>query len=155
MHPFCILCNNSWIEVLLIFSDFTNLPCNSYLATLLVFHLRHLDQMFMILSKYSFKMKQGRGRLKSCFCPQPLEDNLFDSACTTCIHVITSGNTCFFFSDLCWGKAMVAYTMPQQTKKEKSEMLRGERDQTKFINLGFERWQAIRFRKARGRQDVP
>ena len=23
-----------------------------------------------------------------------------------------------FFSELCWGKAMVAYTMPQQGKKE-------------------------------------
>ena len=52
---------------------------------------------------------------------------------------------------------MVAYTMPQQRKKEerRSERLRGERDQIKFIDLGFERWQVVRFRKARGRQDVP
>ena len=51
---------------------------------------------------------------------------------------------------------MVAYTMPQQRKKkERSERLRGERDQIKFIDLGFERWQVARFRKARGRQDVP
>ena len=62
----------------------------------------------------------------------------------------------FFFSELCWGKAVVAYTMPQQRKKkERSERLRGERDQIKFIYLGFERWQVVRFRKARGRQDVP
>ena len=46
---------------------------------------------------------------------------------------------------------MVAYTMPQQRKKEESERLRGERDQIKFIYLGFERWQVVRFRKARGR----
>ena len=45
--------------------------------------------------------------------------------------------------------------MPQQRKKEESERLRGERDQIKFINLGFERCQVARFRKARGRQDVP
>ena len=46
--------------------------------------------------------------------------------------------------------------MPQQRKKkERSEMLRGERDQIKFIDLRFERWQVVRFRKARGRQDVP
>ena len=32
-------------------------------------------------------------------------------------------------------------TMPQQRKKEESERLRGERDQIKFIDLGFERWQ--------------
>ena len=61
----------------------------------------------------------------------------------------------YFFSDLCWGKAMVAYTMPQQRKKEESKRLRGERDQIKFIDLRFDRWQVVRFRKARGRQDVP
>ena len=61
----------------------------------------------------------------------------------------------FFFIEL-WsyvGKAMVAYTMPQQRKKEESERLRGERDQIKFIDLEFERWQVVR--KARRRQDVP
>ena len=44
--------------------------------------------------------------------------------------------------------------MPQQRKKEESERLRGERerDQIKFIDLGFERWQVVRSRKARGRQ---
>ena len=40
--------------------------------------------------------------------------------------------------------------MPQQRKKEESERLRGERDQIKFIDLGFERWQVVRFTKARG-----
>ena len=62
----------------------------------------------------------------------------------------------FFSSELCWGKAMVAYTMRQQRKKkERCERLRGERDQIKFIYIRFERWQVVRFRKARGRQDVP
>ena len=60
-----------------------------------------------------------------------------------------------FFIELCWGKAMVAYTKPQQRKKEESEQLRGERDQIKFIDLRFERWQAVELRKARRRQDVP
>ena len=50
---------------------------------------------------------------------------------------------------------MVAYTKPQQRKKEDSERLRGERDQIKFIDLGFERWQVVRFRKARRWKDVP
>ena len=46
--------------------------------------------------------------------------------------------------------------MPQQRKrKERCERLRGERDQIKFIDLGFERWQVVRLRTARGRQDVP
>ena len=46
--------------------------------------------------------------------------------------------------------------MPQhRKKKQRSESLRGERDQIKFIDLGFERWQVVRFRKAKGRQDVP
>ena len=50
---------------------------------------------------------------------------------------------------------MVAYTKLQQRKKEKSERLRGERDEIKFIDLGFERWQVVRYRKARRRQDAP
>ena len=50
---------------------------------------------------------------------------------------------------------MVAYTMPQQRKKGESERLRGERDQIKCVYLRFERWQVVRFRKARGGQDVP
>ena len=48
---------------------------------------------------------------------------------------------------------MVAYTKPQLRKKEENERLRGVRDQIKFIDLRFERWQVIRFKKAR-RQDV-
>ena len=43
----------------------------------------------------------------------------------------------FFFCELCWGKAMVAYAMPQQRKKEESERLRGERDQINFISSCF------------------
>ena len=39
--------------------------------------------------------------------------------------------------------------------KEESEWLEGERDQTKFIDLRFERWQVVRFGKGRRRQDVP
>ena len=50
---------------------------------------------------------------------------------------------------------MVVYTKPQQRKKEENEQLRGERDQIKFIGLRFERWQVVRFRKGRRRQDVP
>ena len=50
---------------------------------------------------------------------------------------------------------MMAYTKPQQRKKEGSDGLRGERHQIKFIDLRFERWQVVRFRKARRRQDVP
>ena len=52
---------------------------------------------------------------------------------------------------------MVAYAKPQQWKKEKwgGRRLRGERDQIKVIDLRFEGWQVVRFRKARRRQDVP
>ena len=47
----------------------------------------------------------------------------------------------------------MAYTKPKQRKKEESEWLRGERNQISFIDLGFERWQVVRFRKARGKQE--
>ena len=50
---------------------------------------------------------------------------------------------------------MMAYTKPQQRKKEESERLRGERDQIKLIDLRFERWQVVGSRKGRRRQDVP
>ena len=50
---------------------------------------------------------------------------------------------------------MVAYTKPQPRKKEESKKLRGERDQIKFIDLRFEKWLVVRFRKARRRQEVP
>ena len=42
---------------------------------------------------------------------------------------------------------MVAYTKPQQRKKEESERLRGEGDQIKFIDLRFERGQVVWFWK--------
>ena len=45
------------------------------------------------------------------------------------------------------GKGHGGLCKPQQRKKEESERLRGERDQIKFIDLRFERWQVARFRK--------
>ena len=51
----------------------------------------------------------------------------------------------------------MGYVKPQQRKKEESEKLRGlrgEKDQINFIDLRFERWQVVRFRKDR-RQEVP
>ena len=42
---------------------------------------------------------------------------------------------------------MVAYTKPQQRKREESERLRGETVQIKFIYLRFEKWQVVRFGK--------
>ena len=47
---------------------------------------------------------------------------------------------------------MMAYAKPKAPTKEKEESkrLRGETDQIKFIDLRFERWQAVRFRKVRG-----
>ena len=50
---------------------------------------------------------------------------------------------------------MVAYAKPQQRKKEESKRLGGERDQIKFIDLRFEKWTVLRFRKARRRQRLP
>ena len=45
------------------------------------------------------------------------------------IHVLIYIYTSFYFSELCWGKAMVAYRKSQQRrKKEKNERLRGERE---------------------------
>ena len=42
-----------------------------------------------------------------------------------------------FFSEFCWGKATMAYTKSQQRKKERSNRLRGERDQIKLIDFRF------------------
>ena len=42
---------------------------------------------------------------------------------------------------------MVAFTKPQQLKKEESERLRGEGDKIKFIDFRFERWQVVGFGK--------
>ena len=50
---------------------------------------------------------------------------------------------------------MVTYTKPQQWKKEGIERLIGEGDQIEYIDLGFEGWQVVGFRKARRRLDVP
>ena len=50
---------------------------------------------------------------------------------------------------------MVAYTKPQQRKREESERIRGDKGQIKFIDLRFVRWQVVRFREARTRQDAP
>ena len=36
---------------------------------------------------------------------------------------------------------MAAYTKPQERMKEENERLQGEGDQTRFIDLTFERWQ--------------
>ena len=44
---------------------------------------------------------------------------------------------------------------PIQWKKEESERLRGERGQIEFSDLRFARWQVVRFRNARRKQDVP
>ena len=40
---------------------------------------------------------------------------------------------------------MVAYTKPQQMKKEESERQRGQRDHIKFIDLRCERWRVVGF----------
>ena len=40
---------------------------------------------------------------------------------------------------------MVAYIKPQKRKKEAGERLRGDRDQTKFIDLRFTKWQVVGF----------
>ena len=50
---------------------------------------------------------------------------------------------------------MVAYRKPQKRKKEESERLIGEGDKMKLIGLRFERWQVVRFRKARRGKEVP
>ena len=49
---------------------------------------------------------------------------------------------------------MVAYAKLQKGRKKKAKGLE-ERDQIKFIDLRFERWQVIRFRTARRRQHLP
>ena len=94
----------------------------------------------------------GIDRTKNDLSVISLEDNLCARAVRFSIvlfHVfcLLSHVNChfslFFFSELCWGKAMVTYTMPQQRKKEESEQLRGERDKIKFIDLRFERGQVV------------
>ena len=43
----------------------------------------------------------------------------------------------------------MAYTIPQQRKKEESERLRGEGDQIKLVDIRLEWWQVVRSRKGR------
>ena len=38
---------------------------------------------------------------------------------------------------------------------ERGKSTSSSRSEIKFVDLGFERWQVVRFRKARGRQDAP
>ena len=47
-----------------------------------------------------------------------------------------------FLLETYWGKATVVYAMPQYKKKGR---LGGDRDQIKFIDLKFERWQVVGF----------
>ena len=49
---------------------------------------------------------------------------------------------------------MATYTKPQQLRELESERLREKRDKIKFIDLGFERGQAVGFRKASRRQKL-
>ena len=49
---------------------------------------------------------------------------------------------------------MTIYAKPRQWKKEDIERLRGERAKIKFIDLRFERWQAVGFRKASRKQSL-
>ena len=51
-------------------------------------------------------------------------------------------------------KGHIGLNKAPKRKKEESEKLTGEGDQIKSIDLSFERWQVVRFRKARSRQDV-
>ena len=86
-------------------------------------------------------MENSHNRLQHCY---PTLSRSYNSA-----------KLWLFFSDLCWGKAIVAYTKPQHRKKEGGGRLSVERDQIKFIDLRFEGWEVVRFRKARRKQDVP
>ena len=47
------------------------------------------------------------------------------------------------------------YNVSTKEERRRRKAKRRERDQIKFIDLGFERWQVVELRKARGRQDVP
>ena len=86
----------------------------------------------------------------SCSCVR-----LFAAENSNEMRVRRNGISVFFSSELRWGKAMVAHAKPEQRKKEENERLRGEGSQIKFIDLRFERWQVLMFRKGRRTQDVP
>ena len=47
------------------------------------------------------------------------------------------------------------YKAPTKEERRKRKAKRGERDQIKFIDLRFERWQVVRFRKGKRGQDLP
>ena len=47
------------------------------------------------------------------------------------------------------------YKAPTQEERRKRKAKGREGDDIKFIDLRFERWQVVAFRKARKRQDVP
>ena len=49
----------------------------------------------------------------------------------------------------------ITCTKPPKREQKESKKLCGERDEIKFIGLIFERWQVVRFRKARRRQLKP
>ena len=46
------------------------------------------------------------------------------------------------------------YKSSTMEERRKSKAKRRERDKIKFIDLGFESWQVVRFRKARGRRSI-
>ena len=50
---------------------------------------------------------------------------------------------------------MLTYTNLQQRKKEEGGILRKERDQIKFIDFKFKRWEVVGFGKGRKRKDAP
>ena len=50
---------------------------------------------------------------------------------------------------------MVAYTKAPTKEEKRKQKAKKRGGQIKFIDLRFERWHVVRFRKARRRQDVP
>ena len=50
---------------------------------------------------------------------------------------------------------MVYKARTKEGRRKQKAKRREERDQIKFIDLRFKKWQVVRFRKARRWQDVP
>ena len=50
---------------------------------------------------------------------------------------------------------MVAYTNPQQKGDRRKQRAKRRERSDQVYDLGFERWQVVGLRKARGRQDIP
>ena len=48
------------------------------------------------------------------------------------------------------GKGYDGLYKASKMEERRKRRLRGERDQIKFIDLGFEGWHVVRFKKARG-----